>query len=490
MAMIGDDEPTVPNASPEAQLPDDSEEKHSFRRKVIGWGAVAAVGSALLAGAANLSELFGFLLPDETRQLVEETRSTIEGTEQKVNELVTLLRNQAAASGVDLDIAAEAAIRNAVQAIVASGNRQKQAALEKVNNGDVAGAAADLESLARSQSDAASTTGTTAAESWREAAALYDTFDVEKSVQAYEQAVANSPGDAGLLAELGHRLIRAGRTEEAQQRFEAALALNPEPASRASALLGLGQIARQHGDYPQAGLFFEDALAVADAGAEREERVYALRALGILRRSEGDAAAAIDYLEQALELAEESGDDSLRALVLSALGTTAAGVDDYVTAVARLDEALAIYQAQRDLTKQAIVIGNLGAVALKRGDLEAAEPLILESVRLGEQLKWQTSIAYDLLNLASISAAREDFAEADERLSRAQEIARDAALVELLPVIVFNRGEIAQSAGDLEAACRHWAEAAPQFVVMGSEHAAVATARLGSSDCPGTLVTE
>ncbi|HEX5787848.1 MAG TPA: tetratricopeptide repeat protein, partial [Woeseiaceae bacterium] len=459
--------PSDPAAPPDPVTP---AERHTFRRKVIGWGAIAAVASAVLALAANLSEVFGWLKPDETRAIVEQTQSTIEDTDQKVNELVTLLRNQAAASGMSLDVEAEAAIRNAVEAIVISGDREKQAALAKMNDGDVAGAAAALEKLARSQGEAAATTGSTAAASWREAAALYDTVDVEKAAHAYEQAVAHQPHDAALQDDLGHALIRAGRNADARHRFESALAEEPEPAVRASALLGLGQLARQEGDYSQASMHFEEALAVATAGGARTERVYALRSLGVLRRAEGDPAAAAEYLDEALDLAEESGDDSLRALVLSAIGSNAAAIEDYDTATARLNEALDIYKAQNDLPKQAIVIGNLGAVALKRGDLDVAEPLLLESVELGEKLKWPTSIAYDMINLAMISGARENWAEADERLGRAQQIAEDTQLAELVPVIIFNRGEIAQSSGDLDAACRFWTEAAPMFVEMGSEH--------------------
>ncbi len=458
--------------------------KHSLRRKVIGWGAIAAIASALLALVANLSEIFGALKSDDTRELVEQTRSTIEDTDQKVDELVTLLRNQAAASGVSLDIESEAAIRNAVEAIVVSGNREKQAALEKMNDGDVAGAAESLEKLARTQGDAAATTGSTAADSWAQAAALYDTLDIEKSVQCYAQAVAHRPDDPALLEAYGHALVRAGRQEEGQRNFEAVLELQPDGAVRASALQGLGSIARQRGNYAEAASLLEEALAAAEVSGDLSERIYAIHTLALLRRSQGELGESDRLLGEALELAVEYDDDALRALVLSAIGSNAATAEDYDTAVARLNEALAIYEAQDNLPRQAIVVGNLGAVALKRGDLEVAEPLLLESVRLGERLKWPSSIAYDMINLAAISGAREQWAEADERLGRAQQLALDSGLTELLPVILFNRGEIAETAGDFDTACRYWAEATPHFVAMGSEHAAEATGKLRDAGCP------
>jgi tetratricopeptide (TPR) repeat protein len=464
--------------------------QQNLRRRVIGAGAIAAIASALLALAANLSEVLGWFQPDDTRELVEQTRSTLADTDQKVDELVILLRNQAAASGVSLDIASEVAIRNAVEAIVISGTREKQAALEQVNAGNVAAAADALEKLARSQGDAAATTGETAAASWSEAAALYEIFDLGKSVYAYEQALAHLPHDAALTVALGHALIRADRYDEARQRFEAALELEPAADVHASALLGLGAIAQKRGDYPQAELYFEDSLALAEAARSVSDRVHALRALALLKRAQGDVPATRALLDDALALADEAGHDGLRASILSSIGSTAAATDDFDAAVRYLEEALAIYEAEKNLPKQAVVIGNLGAVALKRQDLAAAEPLLLESVQLGEQLNWQTSIAYDLVNLALISSARQNFREADERLGRAQSIAEELELAELLPVIVFNRGEVAESAGEFDTACRHFAEATPLFIEMGSEHAAVGLEKLRTRDCPGQLATD
>lgn len=487
--MSNSDEPELA-ARDSAAAPTEGAAQLNLRRRVIGAGAIAAVASALLAVAANLSEVMGWFQPDDTRELVEQTRSTIADTDQKVDELVILLRNQAAIAGVSLDMASEVAIRNAVEAIVISSNREKQAALEQVNEGDVAAAAATLEKLARSQGEAASTTGSTAADSWREAAALYEIFDLKKSVYAYEQALAHLPHDGDLTVSLGHALIRADRFDEARQRFEAALERGPAPAVSASALLGLGQIAQKRGDYPQAELHLADSLAMAEEAGSVTGRVHALRAQALLKRAQGDVPAAQALLEDALDLAYEAGHEGLRALTLSALGSTAAATDDYDTAVRYLNEALAIYQAEKDLPQQAIVIGNLGAVALRQEDFRTAEPLLLESIRIGEQLNWQTSIAYDLINLALISSANGNFREADERLGRAQAIAEDVGLAELLPVIVFNRGEVAETAGEFDTACRYFAEAAPLFIEMGSEHAAIALEKLRTRDCPGQLVTD
>lgn len=153
----------------------------STRQQVIRFGAIAAILSAVLAVTANLSEIAGWFAPDETRELVEETQAKVETTGAKVDELLVLLRNQAAASGVNLDMESEAAIRNAVLAIVASGNAIKRAAVAQLEQGDVAAAAETISSIATEQASAVSQTGSAAAASWAEAGALFRTFDFDRA---------------------------------------------------------------------------------------------------------------------------------------------------------------------------------------------------------------------------------------------------------------------------------------------------------------------
>lgn len=109
-----------------------------------------------------MSEIVGWFAPDETRELVVQARDTIADTDAKVDELVVLLRNQAAAAGMDLNLESEAAIRNAVEAIVVSSNRKKQTALTRLEEADVSGAAGMMKELAVSPSSAASATVETA----------------------------------------------------------------------------------------------------------------------------------------------------------------------------------------------------------------------------------------------------------------------------------------------------------------------------------------
>lgn len=458
------------------------------RRRIIGLGAAAALASATLAVLANLSEIAGWFAPDETQELVKETRVAVEDTDAKVNELLNLLRNQAAVAGVDLNIESEVAIRNAIQTIIASANAQKQSALAVLEDGDVGKAAGMLVQIAASQGTAVSETGDAAAATWREAGALYFSHDVTQAIRSYEEANRLQPGNPETLDMLGHSMVRAGSLEDARRLFENCLELGPPPALQASAHHGLGNIAKQSGDYKKATGHYERALDISVDSRLLAEQAQARISLGTIARAEGNLELAENQLHEAEGLAEEIDNNSLKAKIQTNLGIIAATRGNFHEANERIRTALEIHRGRNNLAGQANTIGNLGAVALLQGDADSAEVLLLESVDIGERLGWKESVAYDLVNLGGMALKREEFGAADAYLQRAEEISRNAGLSELIPVIVFNRGEIALQRGDLETACRYWTESEPALTSMGSEHSVTAINRINEAQCDKSII--
>lgn len=458
-------------------------QRFAWRRAAIGLGATAALVSATLAVLANLSEIAGWFAPDETRELVEQTRVAVVDTDAKVNELLNLLRNQAAAAGVDLNIESEVAIRNAIETIIASANAQKQSALAQLDDGDVAAAAEAMARIAQSQETAVSATGEAAAATWREAGALFFGLDVSRAVHSYEQALRLQPGNFDAIHMLGRSLLRAGRTNDAAQTLEEGLLSGPPPEARASLLAGLGEVAKQRGNYAEATESFSAALDLAKQNQLVTGQINALLGLGATARATGDLDLAESHFLAAEAFAQKSGDSTLSAKIETNLGIIAASRGNYDDAKRRIHEALEIHRAQNNLAGQVNTIGNLGAVALLQGELDDAETLLVESVELGEKLGWKESVAYDLVNLGGIAMQRKAFDEADNYLARAEVIAREADLAELVPVIVFNRGEIALERGDTATACEFWTAAEPVLTAMGSGHAETAATRMATGNC-------
>ncbi|HKX55492.1 MAG TPA: tetratricopeptide repeat protein [Xanthomonadales bacterium] len=466
-----------------AQGEDTTSITQPWQRTALRLGAAMAVVSASLAVLANLSEIAGWFSTDDTREIVEETRGTVQNTDAKVEELVTLLRNQAAASGLSLNLESEDTIRNAIQAIVASGNAQKQIALGHLDVGDVPSAARLMSEVAENQATAVSETSEAAAASWREAGALYYSLDIEQAINAYQAADQLEPDNAATLEMLGHSLVRAGRFDDAESALQHCLASSPTAELQVSALIGLGSIAKHRGRYDEAETHFNHALETAESHGLEEKKIHALQALAVIDREQGDLAASDLKLQQALAIAEAISDQDLIAKMQSSLGVQAAARQDWPEARRLISAALEIYRSRNDLAGQNSAVGNLGAIALSLGELETAETLLRESVEIGRKLGWQSSVATDLINIATIAAKRGDFAAAAADFDQAEALALEHELGELQPVITFNRGEMAIQQENVAAACGYWGEAQPQLQAMGSVYLQSVESRLAEFDC-------
>ena len=52
-----------------------------------------------------------------------------------------------------------------------------------------------------------------------------------------------------------------------------------------------------------------------------------------------------------------------------------------------------------------------------------------------------------------------------------------------MPIIVFNRGEVARDSGDLATACEYWLTALPKLVDMKSIHVPYAESEIHKGGC-------
>ncbi len=444
-------------------------QEHPFRT-----GAVVALLGGLLVTAANISDVLQWFVPDDSVEMLEQTQSTVESTDAKVDELVRLLRDQAAMSGTTLDPDSEDAIRAAVQSIVQSVDARKKTAVDQLVAGDVDAAAASIVAVAKDLDMASAQSVDAAAASWREAGAIYYTSNIGEAVRSFESAYRLRPDDVGIRLDLAYALIRAGRLDDAIAMFGELE--NPDLSAeiRADVLRGAGTAHKLKGEYDVAAAYLSRAMDVAGQTGLRRQALVLLQQ-GAIARARGDNALAREQFETAVGYAEEIGDDHLVAESLNNLGIIMASTGEFQQATAVLTRAYDIHVARYDLAGQATALGNLGATALIQDETEGAETYLLESVALGERLGWQRSIALDLINLGSISASREDFGVAEERLSRALDIALGAQLNEIHPIILVNLGELARDQGDAAEACRRWHEALPLLRAMQHNVANIVT---------------
>ena len=134
----------------------------------------------------------------------------------------------------------------------------------------------------------------------------------------------------GAFAELtdeGFRLFKAGRLEEAEGRFRAALALDPE---NAYALSGLGDAAKKRGDFKTALGHYTTCLQ------HHPDNEYALYGLGDCYRGLNDYSKAIEIWHACLDRARN------KPAVLASIADAYRKLSDFTGAKKHYEEALAL----------------------------------------------------------------------------------------------------------------------------------------------------
>jgi superkiller protein 3 len=255
--------------------------------------------------------------------------------------------------------------------------------------------------------------------------------DLDRALARFAEAIAGAPDHAGLIAEHGHWLRRAGRRAEADEALGRALALRPDTAP---ALLDRALLARERGDHPAALAAFAAALrlrpmhtatriAFADELVEQgradeavallepvttagsnDRRARALAALGHVHALQGRGAAARAAFEQAVERAPAVA--SLWARAALGLGQ----LDDEASAAEELRYA---QQAAR-LAPESAWIADVLARSYEHAGLEAEAYAAYERA-----VKLDGGMRHPRQRLVRMALDREDFAAA--RL-RAQEL--------------------------------------------------------------------
>jgi tetratricopeptide (TPR) repeat protein len=179
------------------------------------------------------------------------------------------------------------------------------------------------------------------------AAVLEEAGRLDDARAAFERAVALDARNAAALLAMGRVEFRLGRTAEALQRFNAALALHTETgneAGRAAVLNALGYAYDALGRGEEALRQFRDSLAIAESIGDRRAAGAALNNIALALRDQGRVDEAVEAARRALLAAEEIGDRARLADRHATLG-------DILSGAGRNEEALAAYQRSLEIVR-------------------------------------------------------------------------------------------------------------------------------------------
>jgi predicted ATPase len=206
---------------------------------------------------------------------------------------------------------------------------------------------------------------------------------------------------------------KRGYFGEGRRWLEHALAQSSAtPAARAKACTGAGTMAFHQGDYEQATVFHEDALALYRHLGDQQGIAFALNNVGVQAVCQGDYGRAVPFLEESLALYREMGDKRGIALPLANLGVVALDHGDYERAADLLEETLRLSRVVGDQGSVAMALGNLGYMACLQGDYGRAARLLQESLPLWEQLGDKKNLANALINLGTVTREQGDYGQA------------------------------------------------------------------------------
>jgi predicted ATPase/class 3 adenylate cyclase len=318
---------------------------------------------------------------------------------------------------------------------------------------------------------------------------------------AFERLLDHDPPAAlGLVAALWGFWFMRGHFQEGRAMLLAALKRAPtEPTeARASALVGAGLLASEHGDYRESVGLFEEGLACAraagatrveinalsllagDAELGREEQIrlgeeviaraqaYGDRWLlglvtgnhGSLMFRLGETAKAIDLTEEAYRLCRGVGDVSLTAIWLSNLAESALRAGDTGEARARLDESLELARLIDDTRGIGFAMLNLGWVELLEGQFDRACSSFEEAAAIARRLGTRASGAEAIWGFAQVTAAGGDAARTARLAGAAATLGGLAGLDPTASVPFGRHVEDARAALGEHAWQKAWAEGA------------------------------
>ena len=282
-------------------------------------------------------------------------------------------------------------------------------------------------------------------------AALDATAALAKSVSATDVFI-----DAEILK--GVALIRLGRASEGDATLSAAAQAAKSSGDRfreASATMnrGAGYLVRDR--YDEALPFFEAVMSMTDLSAYMVYAV-ALRNAGVCYARLGDFDRAIAVERRSVEVNEQRGPRVYLEQALGVLGATYLLKGSYAEAIQYLQRAFDVATAAGLVEDAARWADNLTTAHASLGQWDEAERMNREATHLNQRAGTRTFI-YNTFHRAEIAVGRGQTGDATKLY---EEVLADSTTPPALAWDVHvELGNLGASAGDLNAASRHYRNA-------------------------------
>ena len=167
---------------------------------------------------------------------------------------------------------------------------------------------------------------------------------------------------------------------------------------------GIGQLARNSGDYETAQKVYEESLEAAAAEPDMRQMIVAHHGLAAIATRRGDFRSARKYNNEVLKISRKTNDDLGAAIALASLADLALAESDSDTARPLIEESLEVSRkhGQKQLLMTNLV--NLGMVDFADSKFEHAYAHFSEALDIAQALGSKTIASCSLDGLGALAA--------------------------------------------------------------------------------------
>jgi tetratricopeptide (TPR) repeat protein/predicted Ser/Thr protein kinase len=300
------------------------------------------------------------------------------------------------------------------------------------------------------------------------------------------------------LIDLGYTLLARGEFAETRAYLQQALDLarqDQSPRLEARARLALGSLSTQEGSFDEAISHLEAALKFYQPAGYRTETSNALILLGRVYRDKGEYAVAMKAFSEQLELAKQSGDPARLAATHSSIGVLLGDNQElYAEALPHFDESYRINKSLGarvsmgwDQVNRATSLSALGRYDEAKAALDEAD-----GIAGGPEARFKSQLAYVDVIGAQIALSLGNRAEATTRATAALKLAepdyKDTALQARQTLALIEASAGAPKKGmTLVADAVSAAKESKLPRLLSTALLASAEVRLAAGDGPGAL---
>ncbi len=210
---------------------------------------------------------------------------------------------------------------------------------------------------------------------------------------------------SSLIAEAHQQL---GHFGSALNYYRQALAGGPLLSEnvRAVLLVNIGTVEAEIGQYDQAELTLQQAIALNQSLDNPHWEASATLSLGWLYEQQGDFDQAIALYEAAISLYQQVGRPDREAATLNNLGLIHLWQGDLSSAEKTLDKGWALLQLEEDAHTRSLLLDSYGQLFLAKAEPDQAWSQHLQSLQLSVQTDNNINAITALMNLAAVMEAR------------------------------------------------------------------------------------